>query len=74
MKNLGLLSRRMVLCPAVYEVRCSALERVAAGLTNFACLRKPLKLFEWSFDGLTKIVPRQATNFHSHSSFSHAIR
>lgn len=32
------------MCPAVYEVRCSALVQVAAGLTEFVYLRKPLTI------------------------------
>lgn len=43
-RNLGLLYGRSVVCPAVYEVRCSALVQVAAGLTKFVCLRKPLTI------------------------------
>lgn len=52
------------MCPAVYEVRCSASVQVAAGLTEFVCLRKEAaNNIEWSFDGLTKeIVPHTTSD------------
>lgn len=59
---------------AVYEVRGSALVRVAAGSHEFRLFEEAANNIGWSFDGLTKTVPRPATNFRSPSSFPHAVR
>lgn len=59
---------------AVYEVRCSGLVRVAAGFHEFRLFEEAANNIERSFDGLTKTVPRPATNFRSPSSSSHAGR